>query len=212
MKKLIFLPILLIVLGGIAGNALRFTERKSDRMADFSKIPLVINEIYFGREYRIDEITAEVLKASKATNRVYSTPDGSSIQLFVAYFESQKYGSQIHSPKHCLPGSGWKIETIEPYELIISDGTKKIINHSVIRDQLQQVVMLYWYETRSGSIRGEYGLKLDLIKNALLFNPTDAVIIRLTIDVRNRTVQEATDSGLEFIRHSYPYIKESFPF
>jgi len=57
MRKLLFLPILLIVLGGIVGNALRFTERKPDKMADFSKIPLVIDKTYFGREHPIDELT-----------------------------------------------------------------------------------------------------------------------------------------------------------
>ena len=211
MKKLLLLPVFLIVLGGIVGNALRFTDRKPDKIADFSKIPLVIDETYFGREYPIDDLTSEVLKATKTTNRIYSTADGSTIQLFVAYFESQKYGSQIHSPKHCLPGSGWKIETIEPYELIAPDGTKIIINHSVIRDQFKPVVMLYWYETRSGSIRGEYGLKLDLIKNSILFNPTDAIIIRLTIDAGN-DINLTTERGVEFINRIYPYIKESLPF
>ena len=97
MKKLLLLPVFLIVLGGIVGNALRFTDRKPDKIADFSKIPLVIDETYFGREYPIDDLTSEVLKATKTTNRIYSTADGSTIQLFVAYFESQKYGSQIHS-------------------------------------------------------------------------------------------------------------------
>ncbi|HHI02109.1 MAG: EpsI family protein [Candidatus Zixiibacteriota bacterium] len=211
MRKLLFLPIFLIVLGGIVGNALRFTERKPDKMADFSKIPLVIDKTYFGREHPIDELTAEVLKATVTTNRVYTTSDELTFQLFVAYFESQKYGSQIHSPRHCLPGSGWKIEAIEPYELIVPDGTKKIINHSVIRDNLKQVVMLYWYETRSGSIQGEYGLKLDLIKNSLLFNPTDAVIIRLTIDA-GHDISLATEKGLEFINRLYPHIEESLPF
>lgn len=212
MKKLLLAPVVLIILGGIVGNALRFTDKKPDKIAELSKIPLVINETYYGREYPIDDLTAEVLKATVATNRVYSTADGASFQLFIAYFESQKYGSQIHSPKHCLPGSGWKIETIEPYELSLPDGSKKIINHSVIRDQFKQVVMLYWYETRSGSIRGEYGLKLDLIKNSILFDPTDAVIIRLTIDTGSGNIDEATDKGLEFIRQIYPYIKESLPF
>ena len=72
MKKLLILPIVLIILGGMAGNALRFIDRIPDKIADFSKIPLVINETYFGREYPIDELTSEVLKATKATNRIYT--------------------------------------------------------------------------------------------------------------------------------------------
>src|SRR5205809_6350356 len=33
--------------------------------------------------------------------------DPSSVGLFIAYFPSQRSGDTIHSPKNCLPGSGW---------------------------------------------------------------------------------------------------------
>jgi EpsI family protein len=29
------------------------------------------------------------------------------VDLFIAYFPSQRTGDTIHSPKHCLPGTGW---------------------------------------------------------------------------------------------------------
>lgn len=211
MKRISLLPIIIIVLGGLAGNALRFTEKLPDRMADFSEVPLIINNTYFGREYPISEATAEVLQASVSTDRIYTTEDGKLFQLFIAYFESQKYGSQIHSPKHCLPGSGWKIERIEPYKLILPDGDSRIINYAVIRDRIRKAVMFYWYESRSGSIRGEYALKFDLIRNSLLFEPGDAAIIRLTVDIGN-DVEQSTEYGIKFLSTLFPYIKASLPF
>lgn len=212
MKRILLLPIILIILGGIAGNTLRMIEQKPETIADFSVIPLSLDEKYVGREYAITDATTEILKATVSTNRIYSTPDGTVLQLFMAYFESQKYGSQIHSPKHCLPGSGWEFESIEPYELNLPDGTSETINYSIIRDKLKQVVMLFWYETRSGSIRSEFGLKFDLVKNSLLFNPTDAAIIRLIIDTRSNDIDDAKSAGLGFIDNFYPYLKKSLPF
>ncbi len=203
---------MIIIIGGIAGNGYRFLEKAPDQKAEFSKIPMVIEEQYFGREYAIDDMSAEVLKASVTTNRVYTATDGSVFQLFMAYFESQKYGSQIHSPKHCLPGSGWKIETIEAYEWNLSNGAIKSINRAVIRDQFKEVVMLYWYETRTGSIRGEYGLKLDLVRNSIILNPTDAVIIRLIISADGMNTAEATEKGIDFLNKLYPYLDKSLPF
>jgi hypothetical protein len=43
--------------------------------------------------------------------------------------------------------------------------------------------MLYWFETRSGFVTGEYALKWDLVRNSLARRPTDAVFIRYTAPV-----------------------------
>ena len=39
--------------------------------------------------------------------RDYARPDSGSASLFVAYFKSQRMGQTPHSPKNCLPGTGW---------------------------------------------------------------------------------------------------------
>jgi hypothetical protein len=106
--KIIILSIILAV-GGLIGNALRYNEVSPSRGAEFGRISLA-TDTYFGKEYYLTESTAEVLKADTATNRSYTDQDATAYQLFIAYFGSQKYGSQIHSPKHCLPGGGWRIE------------------------------------------------------------------------------------------------------
>ncbi len=211
MKKPYLFSIGIIVLAGIVGNLLRFHEIRPDRLADFANIPLQSGS-YFGQEYVLSEATAEVLKADIATNRAYASPDGTAYQLFIAYFNSQKYGSQIHSPKHCLPGGGWRIEGIRPFSLKLPGGISKSVNLAIISAGESKIAMFYWFETRSGAIRDEYGLKLDLAKNALLFNPSDAAIIRLTVDVRGRSMEEATKLGVEFLNYFYPAIEKSLPF
>ena len=47
-------------------------------------------------------------------NRVYlgsTTP----IELYIGYYKDQRSGDKIHSPKNCLPGSGW-----EPVHSVVS--------------------------------------------------------------------------------------------
>jgi EpsI family protein len=211
MSRRYLLSIVLIIAGGIAGNILRYTEKMPRDTADFSVIPLVLEDKYYGSERPLSEETSEVLKADLATDRIYTAPEDKKFQLFIAYFKSQKYGSQIHSPKHCLPGGGWKIDQLQPFRLELSNGTIKNINLSIISRQGRGMLMLYWYETRSGTIRGEYGLKLDLVKNSLLLKPTDATIIRFTFEISGDT-EQTTRKAVAIIDKFHPYIEQALPF
>jgi len=211
MKKQYFLSIALILIGGIIGNVLRFVEKEPERFPDFDTIPLNYAD-YTGTERTLAQFAYDILKADETTMREYINPDGDRVELFLAYFKSQTYGSQIHSPKHCLPGGGWRIEDIQPYILKLADGRTKNINRLVISAERHRSLMLYWYESRSGDIRNEYGLKLDLVKNSLLMRPTDAAIIRVTVDVPNADFERATQKAVEFIRQFYPHFESALPF
>ena len=37
----------------------------------------------------------------------YADRSGRVVNLYVAYYESQRKGESIHTPETCLPGSGW---------------------------------------------------------------------------------------------------------
>jgi EpsI family protein len=202
---------MLILLGGF-GTYLRSHQTEPDRGPDFSQIPMETN-IYYGTEHRFDEFEYEVLKADTSTLRMYREVDGDVYWLFVAYFSSQKYGSQIHSPKHCLPGGGYRIVSIEPYDLKLNDSRTMTVNRMMIADRRRMELMMYWYETRSGVITDEFGLKIDLMKNAVMLLPTDAAICRLTMPLPLDTdLDEATEIALKFLRDFYPHIQTSLPF
>ena len=61
-----------------------------------------------GEDIAIDQETLDVLGHGDFLHRVYQTESQpANIELFIAYFPSQRAGDTIHSPKNCLPGSGW---------------------------------------------------------------------------------------------------------
>jgi EpsI family protein len=209
MKK--YLSVIIIILAaGLIGNTLRYNQKMPAQTADFSVIPLHYAG-YYGVEQKLQDFAADVLRADITTVRDYFKDDRR-LQLFLAYFRSQKYGRQIHSPKHCLPGGGWRIDEIETFPLTFPDGTTKNINRLHISVKNYQAVMLYWFETRSGLIRNEYGLKLDLVKNAFLFRPTDAAIVRVTIDASDGNFDLARQKAIDFIHDFYPHIIAALPF
>lgn len=211
MRLAVAVSLTLIVLCGLFGNYLRFNTRMPDTPPSFGDIPYAANG-YLGEERRFSEASYEVLNADTTTLRLYRGPDGTPLWLFVAYFPTQKYGSQIHSPKHCLPGGGWKIEKLQPFLLILPGGLSKKINRVVIAQRQKKQLMFYWFETRGGAISDEFGLKWDLMKNSLLFRPTDAAFIRLTVPVERSNIEQTTARAVDFFTTFYPDLERALPF
>lgn len=203
---------LLVLAGGVAGNLLRYTQSRPQRQAIFELIPYE-HQGFSGEERRFSDQSYQTLQADTTTLRLYQDPDGRPVWLFVGYFESQKYGSQIHSPRNCLPGSGWKIEQHLTFELPLGDGPAKEVNRLIISRNQQRSLMFYWFETRGGTIRNEYGLKLDLMKNSLLFRPTDAAFIRVNLPLSDSDdIDAVTARATAFLGSFYPAIERSLPF
>ncbi len=211
MKKAAHISLVIIFVAGIFGNFLRYSSHAPQSGANFGEIPMELDG-YIGREQILADFTYDILKADTTTYRDYTDADDNGYNLFIAYFKSQKYGSQIHSPKHCLPGGGWRIDQIVPYHLRLTDSVKREVNLAVISVQDFKALMLYWYETRSGGIRSEYGLKLDLVKNSLMFHPTDAAIVRLTMPMNGEDIDTALAKAKKFLDTFYPYIEKALPF
>jgi len=210
-KKALVAVALLAILGGF-GTYLRSYQAEPDRPPDFSRIPMQTDEL-FGTEQRFEEYAYEVLRADTTTLRMYQEINGNLYWLFLAYFSSQKYGSQIHSPKHCLPGGGYKIISIEPYEIELDNGSTIVVNRMRIASKRRMELMMYWFETRTGVIRNEFGLKWDLMINSIMLRPTDAAICRLTMPLSlDADFEAATGRAEEFIREFYPYMQEALPF
>lgn len=212
MKRPVITVSAMIVVAGLFGNYLHFIDHKPDRQPVFDAVPYTLQG-YTGEERRFEDYSYEILKADTTTLRYYHGPDGQPFWLFVAYFASQRYGSQIHSPKHCLPGGGWRIDRLEPFALALPDGSARNINRLIIAEGDKRELMFYWFETRSGTIRNEFGLKWDLMKNSLLLRPTDAAIIRLTTPFNaGDDIKAVTAKAVAYLDAFYPSIDRCLPF
>lgn len=211
MKRAVLISALIVLCGGAFGNYLRFAEHKPGRPPDFSLIPLD-KDGYTGEERRFSDRSYEVLQADTTTLRLYHGQASERFWLFVAYFGSQKYGSQMHSPKHCLPGGGWRIDSIEEFELPLPDGESKTINRLLIVEGGRQELMFYWFQTRGGTIINEFEVKWDLVKTSLRMQPTDAAFIRLNLPIHDGDIDAASKQAVEFFNAFYDDIRQALPF
>jgi EpsI family protein len=168
--------IAVIGLAGVYAGELRGGRSANETIPALQQLPLELSG-WRGEDYPTSEAVARVLAADALLNRCYRRDDGTEIWLFVAYFRRQQVNSQIHSPRHCLPGGGWHVTFLRQQTLTIDGDTWPVAHLGIAQSGNSQDV-LYWFRTQSGATAGEYALKWDLVKNSLARRPTNAAFIR----------------------------------
>ncbi len=156
----------------------------------------------------------DVLKADDTLNRVYVMPGSDTpAYFFIAFFKTQRTGSAPHSPKNCLPGSGW-----EPVEKpgVISIGvpgrpTPVVANRYVVARGDDKSVTIYWYQSHDRIIASEFAAKFWLISDAIRYRRSDTALVKVVIPVADGGVQKAVESGVQFVRAAYPAISAQLP-
>lgn len=213
-SKQYWIVIALLVLTGIYVNILRYTRVTVKEQIELTDLPKTFNEWQMEENLLLDEKTLNVLKSDQDIWRTYQNSEGYAIGLFIAYFKDQKYGSQIHSPIHCVPGGGWKIIENINYNVTVycSPAQEMKLNKMIVTNGPYKQLILYWFWTRSGMITNEYGLKIDLAKNALFRKPTDAAFIRIDTPFYYNDQTLTLQIVSNFIQQIFPSIKQVLPF
>jgi EpsI family protein len=168
------------------------------------------------REDPIDPDVANTLKADKLLSRTYqSSATALPVSLLVAWFQSQRAGaSQPHSPKVCLPASGWESEATG--ELSIRTAAGPItVNRYVVANRGERAVVLYWYQNSRGAVAGEWASKFWVVAGALRDRRTDTALVRLVVESspqdRARNDQLASVAAADFARDVYPLLTARLP-
>jgi len=235
MKKWPFFVAVLLLIGTF-GLIHSFSENEqliSNKA--FEQFPLHLAGSWQGRELGLDEKVLDVLKLSDYMMRVYvpvvaqggeeaelaeSEDQGSQmtsmashlpVWLYVGFYQSQRTGATYHSPKNCLPGAGWQFMKSDFITLTMPDQAKITVNNVLIQKGLDKQVILYWYHDRGRVIASEYWAKAYLVWDAMTKNRSDGSLVRLSIPVKDGTVQEAFDQGEKFLHDLWPTLLEHMP-
>lgn len=133
-----------------------------------------------GRDVEIDRETLDVLGAGDFLSRNYFRQGESQpIGLFIAYFPSQRTGVTIHSPKNCLPGSGWTFESSQHLDLKDAIGKSHRVGEYVIASGEDRQFVIYWYQAHGRSVANEYMAKMYMVMDAIRLNRTDGALVRV---------------------------------
>jgi EpsI family protein len=173
------------------------------------ELPYIIGA-WSGQEYPLSQQVLHAVSVSDYTNRLYSTTGIAPVQLYVGFYGSQKTGDTIHSPKNCLPGSGWDPVRAGQATIALVGGRKIVVNEYVIqRDQDKQLVF-YWYQGRGRVIASEYAAKFWMVTDALSKNRTDGALVRVVTPMAdNEAVAQAR--LVSFTQDLFPRLDEIIP-
>jgi len=160
-----------------------------------------------GRDIPIDKATLDILGPGDFLLRGYSesTGDLPYVDLFLAYFPSQRAGDTIHSPKHCLPGAGWAPEENDRVSIALPGHPPVPANRYVIAKAGDRKLVLYWYWAHDRGVASEYWAKYYLVADAIRMNRSDGALVRITTDMFPGETAEAAE------RRMAPFTSEIVP-
>jgi exosortase D (VPLPA-CTERM-specific) len=142
-----------------------------DRLGDWIGRHGVLGDEYLRTLYLDDYLLADYARAGAPPVNIYS-----------AFYSSQHKGSSVHSPRSCLPGSGWEIQEFERRTVPgLSVGQQPlVVNRAVIALGNQRALVYYWFQERGRVMTNEYTVKWLLVWDAVTRHRTDGALVRIT--------------------------------
>jgi EpsI family protein len=184
-------------------------SKETPPLNKFSKFPLKIGQ-WNGKKDFFDQKVYDILGVDDSVLAHYKNSENRYVQLYIGFYRSQKEGDLIHSPKNCMPGSGWNIVNSGLEEIILKNNKKiKVIRLNLKKDSEEQIV-LYWFQSRGRIISSEYWQKIWLVYDSITKGRTDGSFVRIISPV-NETREKTLETLKEFTKDVYPYLNEYIP-
>ena len=138
-----------------------------------SSFPARIGE-WTGKDRGMKADIREVLGDGDFLLGVYQRPtDETPVDLYIAYFPTQRAGSTMHSPQNCLPGAGWTPIEHNLTQLGKSAGKRMTVNRSTIAKGQARRMVRSWYQAQGRVVASEYWGELYLVTDPIQMNRTD---------------------------------------
>jgi exosortase D (VPLPA-CTERM-specific) len=172
----------------------------------FVTFPVTLGE-WQGRSSWLDPQVEHGLALEDYILSDYSKPDGKTINLYVAYYASQRKGESPHSPLVCIPGDGWLITNLQR-----TSYGEQPLNRAIIERNGSKQIVYYWYEERGRKIASEYWSKWYLLADAITKNRSDGALVRLITSVFPGELERDADNRLQlFMQDLLPNLSGYLP-
>jgi exosortase D (VPLPA-CTERM-specific) len=164
-----------------------------------------------GHPSSLDVATEQALGFDDYILSDYSRTDGSMVNLYVAYYASQRKGESPHSPIVCIPGGGWAITSLQKFNYV-NLGQELPLNRVVIEKGVTKQLVYYWFDERGRKVASEYWAKFLLFADAIVKNRTDGALVRLTTEIAPDERESDADRRLQgFMQAMLPRLTQFLP-
>jgi EpsI family protein len=203
--RAIAVVLMLIAFAAIARAAVQ--SPPASLRSNLSALPYAIQQWRGAEGPPLDSETLRILSADSVLNRTYTTDDGTPIGLYVAYYARQRPGVSIHSPLHCLPGTGWEAVDVSTRNLTAPGAASGAVRRMIVRKNQQRAIVLYWYALHGRTIASEITSKVLLLADSVRLHRSDAALVRIVVPIGG-SVTTADERGMAFARDLAPRVAD----
>jgi exosortase D (VPLPA-CTERM-specific) len=168
-----------------------------------------------GRSDALEPIYLHALKLNDYLLADFTRADAPApVNMYVAWYDSQRAGQSAHSPRSCLPGGGWRIDELDQVTLPGTEGfaTPLRVNRVLIGLGNERQLVYYWFQQRGRVITNEYLVKWYLFLDAIGRQRTDGALVRLTTPLLQGEDPARGDARLaEFAAQAVPRLTAYVP-
>ena len=178
--------------------------------ADIDNFPRQIGSFTMTGSSEFSEDVLRELRVSTYINRNYRDGHGHQLSLYLGYYEEQREGAMIHSPKHCMPGSGWNpVESsVVPVSVSGSNESYKV-NRILFQKGMDKIIMHYWYQGRNRVVANEYFDRFFLILDSIFRHRSEGSLVRVMGSWDPSGDKEKKQE--QFVASLFPVLRQHLP-
>ncbi len=202
--------VIVCVLLACAGLFLQFHKDSTQPLPQsFDNFPVTAGEWRTVGSQHFDKNIIEVLRPTDYLYRRYVNHEGQLIDLYIGYHDGGQGAGPVHSPKNCLPGGGWNLESRKSINLHAGDEDIRVVRSLYMKGGVK-VLLIYWYQVAGNIFDSELGMKAGEITASILNRRRDTALVRLSIIVPEGAGDDERVI-VDFVSDFYRHIKNYLP-
>ncbi|MFI4890056.1 MAG: VPLPA-CTERM-specific exosortase XrtD [Steroidobacterales bacterium] len=181
--------------------------------SSFVQFPMELGE-WRGHRQSLDAVFTDQLQMDDYVLADYVNSAGSAVNFYVSWYNSQRKGEAVHSPRACLPGGGWQIRDFDQRTLdgVSINGEPLRVNRAVVELGNQRQIVYYWFLQRGRIVDNEFAVKWYLFWDALTRHRTDGAMVRLVTPVSVTSSEAQGDERLvDLAKRIAPLLSQYVP-
>jgi EpsI family protein len=178
-----------------------------------SLFPNQIADYHLSNSFQSSAGEIEMLGVDDYIQYNYIDEANTYINLYAGFYKAVGVSGSYHSPKNCLPGGGWGIDTMKKVVLETGIENKKqsTVSEMLIRNGAEYQVVLYWYQNRGRIIASEYWEKVYLVLDALFKGRRDGTFVRIMTVAQDGDIKGAEARVKSFAEQVMPLLDQYLP-
>ncbi|MEY4589105.1 MAG: hypothetical protein RL497_1181 [Pseudomonadota bacterium] len=179
----------------------------------FSTFPMTLGP-WSGNRESIEQRYIDELKFDDYLSARYKNNHSESLDLYVAYYNSQSAGQSAHSPRSCIPAGGWEIQNSATIDLQNFSNTRKTLqlNRLQVQKGDTRLMVYYFFKQRHRFLSNEFLVKWYLLWDAITLQRKDGALVRISFLTNSNSSSEQSDQrAIDFLNLVYPGLNRYIP-